>query len=117
QKGRLPKETRVVGVARTPFTHEAWRTELEASTKKFCGKQFDAASWQSFASSIFYSRGDVDDAASFQALKSFLETEVEKSAPSSRLYYLSTSPTLYEAAIGQLGAADMVEESQGIRRI
>src|SRR6478736_4076917 len=73
QKGRLPKETRVVGVARTPFTHEAWRTELETSTQKFCGKEFDAASWQTFASNVFYQRGDIDDAASFQTLKTFLE--------------------------------------------
>lgn len=117
QKGRLPKETRVVGVSRTPFSHEAWRAELATSTEKFCGKEFDAAKWQSFASSIFYHRGDIDDAASFQSLKTFLETEVEQNAPSSRLYYLSTSPTLYEMAIGQLGAADMAEESKGLRRI
>jgi glucose-6-phosphate 1-dehydrogenase len=101
QKGRLPKETRVVGVSRTPFSHDAWRAELAATTEKFCGKEFDAAKWQSFASSIFYHRGDIDDAASFQSLKTFLETEVEQNAPSSRLYYLSTSPTLYEMAIGQ----------------
>jgi len=68
QKGRLPKETRVVGVARTPFSHDAWRTELEATTKSFTGKEFDAASWEKFASSVFYQRGDIDDAASFATL-------------------------------------------------
>ena len=117
QKGRLPKDTRVVGVSRTPFTHEAWRNDLAETTQKFCGKEFDAAKWQSFASSIFYHRGDIDDAASFQSLKVFLETEVENNAPASRLYYLSTSPTLYEMAIGQLGSANMAEESKGLRRI
>ena len=30
-KGRLPKGTRIVGVARTKFTNEAWREELAAS--------------------------------------------------------------------------------------
>lgn len=117
QKGRLPKDTRVVGVSRTPFTHEAWRTELAATTEKFCGKQFDKTSWEAFAGSVFYHRGDIDDADSFQSLKTFLETEIEKNAPSSRLYYLSTSPTLYEMAIEQLGAAGMAEESKGVRRI
>ncbi|WP_254513552.1 glucose-6-phosphate dehydrogenase [Anatilimnocola floriformis] len=117
QKGRLPKETRVVGVSRTPFTHEAWRAELAGTTAKFCGKEFDTKSWEAFAGNIFYHRGDIDDAASFQSLKTFLETEVENNAPASRLYYLSTSPTLYEMAIGQLGAAGMAEESKGLRRI
>jgi glucose-6-phosphate 1-dehydrogenase len=117
QKGRLPKETRVVGVARTPFTHDAWRADLEESTKKFTGKEFDQASWQTFANNVFYQRGDIDDAASFTELKKFLETEVEQGQPASRLYYLSTSPTLYETAIEQLGAAGMAEESQGLRRI
>ncbi len=117
QKGRLPKETRVVGVARTPYTHEAWRAELETSTKEFTGKEFDADKWQAFASSIFYQRGDIDDVASFTALKTFLETEIENNAPASRLYYLSTSPTLYATAIEQLGAAGLAEESKGVRRI
>jgi glucose-6-phosphate 1-dehydrogenase len=117
QKGRLPKETRVVGVSRTPFTHEAWRKDLEESTRKFTEKEFDAEKWNAFASSVFYHRGDIDKAESFQSLKTFLETEVEKNAPASRLYYLSTSPTLYETAIEQLGAAGMAEESQGVRRI
>jgi glucose-6-phosphate 1-dehydrogenase len=117
QKGRLPPETRVVGVARTPYSHDAWRAQLEESTRKFVGNQFDAASWAAFAGSIYYHRGDIDDAASFQSLKVFLETEIENNASASRLYYLSTSPTLYEMAIEQLGAAQMAEESKGVRRI
>jgi len=31
-KGRLPKQTRIIGVARSKFTNESWRTELEEST-------------------------------------------------------------------------------------
>jgi len=116
QKGRLPKETRVVGVARTQFSHEAWRAELEKTTRKFTGQEFDAAAWQKFAANIFYHPGDIDSAESFQTLKSFL-AEIEGNGAATRVYYLATKPDLYEPAIAQLGAAGMAEETQGVRRI
>lgn len=116
QKGRLPKETRVVGVARTDFSHEAWRKDLEESTRKHTGKQFDEAVWQQFAENIFYQPGDIDCADSFAKLKAFL-LEQEGNQPTTRLYYLSVKPELYEAAIAQLGAAGMADEANGIRRI
>ena len=116
QKGRLPPETRIVGVSRTKFTHEAWREELAASTQKFLGKQFDPASWSTFAGSIFYQAGDIDQPASFQQLAALL-SKLEGNQSCSRLYYLSTAPHLYEPAIMQLGAAGLAEESQGVRRI
>ena len=39
QKGRLPKGTRIVGVSRTKFSHEAWREELATTTRKFAHAQ------------------------------------------------------------------------------
>ena len=46
RKGRLPNQTRIVGVARTEFSHDAWRAELAKTTEKYAGKSFDAAAWQ-----------------------------------------------------------------------
>jgi glucose-6-phosphate 1-dehydrogenase len=116
QKGRLPKETRVVGVSRTKFTHEAWRQELTASTQKFAGKDFDAATWQTFAANLFYHPGDIDDAASFVDLAKLLD-EIELGQPAVRVYYLSTAPSLYAPAIANLGAAGLADEAKGVRRI
>jgi glucose-6-phosphate 1-dehydrogenase len=115
QKRRLPDETRVVGVSRTRFSHEAWRQELAASTEKYAA-QFDAESWQAFAQSIYYHAGDIDQPDSFAALSRFLD-ELEQGASAARIYYLATAPQLYAAAIGQLGAAALAEETRGIRRI
>jgi len=116
QKGRLPKETRVVGVSRTKFSHDAWRAELEKTTRKFTGNEFDATSWAQFAGNVYYQPGDIDQPESFQALKAFLN-ELEQGQPTTRLYYLSTAPSLYEPAIAALGAAGLAEESNGVRRI
>ena len=115
-KGRLPKGTRIVGVARTKFSNEAWRDELTATTQKFAGKEFDAVKWQEFAANVFYHPGDIDKLADFQALAKTLNG-LEGNQPMSRLYYLATAPSLYAMAIAHLGGAGLADESHGTRRV
>jgi glucose-6-phosphate 1-dehydrogenase len=115
-KGRLPKPTRIVGVARTKFTHEAWRKELEESTRKFSGKQFDPTTWQSFAANLFYHPGDIDKPDDFKGLAKLLD-ELEGGQSTTRLYYLATAPGLYATAIANLGGAGLADESRGVRRV
>lgn len=116
KKGRLPKETRVVGVARTKYSSDDWRKDLTESTKKFAGKQFDEAKWQEFAQSIFYQPGDIGNEQDIAELAKFL-SELEKGESSTRLYYLATMPSLYGPAAAQLGKAGMADESKGVRRL
>src|SRR5688500_2191802 len=116
QKGRLPKDTRVVGVSRTLYTHDAWRKELAETTRKFTGQQFDAAGWQAFAASVFYQPGDIGQADDFRKLVGFLG-ELEGTPDATRIYYLSTAPSLYAPAIANLGAAGLADESLGVRRV
>ena len=94
----MPKDTRIVGVARTKFSHEDWRKDLTETTKKFAGKEFDAAKWQEFAATVFYHPGNIDQKADFDSLAKMLD-ELEGGQSTTRVYYLSTSPTLYTAAI------------------
>ncbi len=116
KKGRLPQETRVVGVARTKYSSDDWRKDLTESTKKFAGKQFDEAKWQEFAANIFYQPGDISNEGDIAALGRFL-SELEKDQPSTRLYYLATMPSLYGPAAAQLGKAGLADESKGVRRL
>jgi glucose-6-phosphate 1-dehydrogenase len=115
KKGRLPQETRIVGMSRTKFTHEAWREELAKTTAEFVGSAFDS-DWQKFAANIYYQPGDIDNPEHFAALKKLL-AELEGPGQSSRLYYLSMAPKLYEPTIAQLGAAGMASDDNGPRRI
>jgi glucose-6-phosphate 1-dehydrogenase len=115
-KGRLPKETRIVGVSRTKLTSEAWRKELQETTQKFAGQEFDAASWQAFAGSVFYQPGDIDSPASFAEVAKLVDL-LEGGPSATRVYYLATAPSLYAAAIAQLGAAGLADESRGVRRV
>ena len=116
QKGRLPKDTRVAGVSRTVYSHDAWRKELSETTRKFTGQQFDDASWQAFAESLFYQPGDIDKLADFQKLAGLLR-DLEGGPDATRIYYLSTAPSLYAPAIANLGAAGLADESLGVRRV
>jgi glucose-6-phosphate 1-dehydrogenase len=116
QKGRLPSDTRIVGIARTKFTHEAWRDELAAATQKFAAKAFNSAAWTAFAANVFYQPGDIDQPEDFARLSAFLD-ELEAKRQSTRLYYLATAPQLYAQAIANLGAAGLADETRGVRRV
>jgi len=115
-KGRLPDNTRIVGVSRSDFSHDAWRTDLERTTREYLGKEFDEASWRDFAARIYYHSGDIQRASDFAALASLLD-EIEGGERCTRLYYLSTSPRLYPAAVEALGSSGLADESHGERRI
>lgn len=116
QRGRLPKDSRIVGVARSNFTSEQWRAALTETTNQFTKGDFDPASWQSFSQSIYYHPADIGTTEDFYKLAAFLD-QLEESKPADRTYYLSTMPQLYATAIEQLGKAGMHDDSVGHRRV
>ncbi len=113
QKGRLPEDTKVVGVSRSQLSSEDWRKSLGETTRKFAGKEFDETSWKRFVDLVYYEPGDIDSHESFVRLHAKLK-ELEGGQKSSRLYYLSTKPELYATAIEQLGLAGMAQEDPSI---
>lgn len=118
RKKRLPDNTRVVGFSRTPFEHDAWRAKLAESTAGFVGKGFDTERWNQFAANVFYHRGDIENPADFESVRTFLDQlEGESALPRTRVFYLSTAPAFYEPAIERLGAAGLSDESHGPVRL
>jgi glucose-6-phosphate 1-dehydrogenase len=116
RKQRLPGGTNIVGVARSTFSDESWRAQLEESVRKFIPTRFDPAVWSAFASRIFYVVGDVTEAESFDRLRQRL-AELENHEAGTRIYYLSIMPTLYAPAAVQLGAAGLANDDLGPRRV
>jgi glucose-6-phosphate 1-dehydrogenase len=116
RKKRLPADTRIVGVARTKFTDDQWRKSLQDTTKEFAGKNFDEATWNAFAPSIFYHPGDIGQGRDFADLADRLN-QLEGPAGATRVYYLATAPRFYEPAAEQLGASGLADETKGVRRI
>jgi glucose-6-phosphate 1-dehydrogenase len=116
RKKRLPADTRIVGVSRTEFTHQAWRDKLQATTAEHAGKEFDQKLWDEFSASIYYQPGDISQDKDFATLATFLD-ELEKGAQGTRVYYLATAPRFYALAVRAIGAHGLADESRGPRRI
>src|ERR671921_67142 len=115
REGHLPGHVRVVGVARRPYDHGEFRRLMRESAEQFAATTFDSASWDGFASSLYYVRGDLTTAGDYGTLSKFLEGLEEGSA--NRLYYLATAPQLYAPVVENLGATGMGSENAGFRRI
>ncbi len=105
--GRL-QNVQIVGVSRTAMTHEAWRASLADSTAGFLPDDFDPVAWEPFAERLFYHAADLSELEQMRGLATALQN-LEGGQPTDRLYYLSTSPRLYEAAVANLGRSGLAE--------
>ncbi len=117
RKKRLPEPFTIVGVSRSPLSHDAFRAHLHAAAQQFSGDTFDAGTWQAFAQRLFYLAGDATTSDDYTKLDAFLRQQAGSTNHEQRLYYLSTAPALYEPTIANLGAAGMAAENGGWRRI
>ncbi len=114
-KGRLPKDTRIVGVSRRPYSSEEWRGMLSKTTGEFNAKDFDEVKWNEFEQSVHYIPGDATKGDDLVKLaESLKELDGESNE---RVYYLSTKPAIYAPIIENLGAAGLADQSIGKRRI
>lgn len=121
-KGRLPGNSRIVGVSRSKFEHQQWRDSLRETTARYADDAFDAVTWDTFSKNVFYQPGDITNLEDFVALGAFLDS-IEKDNASEtddrcgRVYYLSTMPQLYETAIQKLGESGLADDANGFRRV
>src|SRR6185295_6035373 len=116
RKGRLPKDTSIVGFSRSEFKHEAWRSDLKNAVARFIGNDFDSAIWDRFAPNVYYHAGDIGNTEDFNRLGKLLG-EIEKNESSTRVYYLATAPQFYGPAVQQLGRSGLADENGGKRRV
>lgn len=115
RKKRLPADTRIVGVARRPYTNENFRKLMREAVARFADGGLDESVWAAFAPLLFYVSGDLDKPESFAALDVALR-QLE-GGKADRTYYLSTAPEHYATAAQGLGAAGMADEREGFRRL
>lgn len=114
RKGRLPEQIRIVGFARRPWDDDAFRTPLHQGVQEFSG-HYDAELWQSFATMLYYCKGDLDTPTDYTRLAEFLQNLED--GPANRLYYLATAPEYYGPIATHLGAAGMADQSNGWRNL
>jgi glucose-6-phosphate 1-dehydrogenase len=116
----LPHGCLVLGVARRPYTREAFRVEVRSSLTEHSRTPVNDESLASFLEHVSYHQGDFDDAATFDSLGDRLAAcERDHGTGRNRLYYLATQPSAFPLVIAQLGRAGLNHEGSptGWRRI
>ena len=116
---RLPIEFAVVGISRTQMGHNEFRERLRGALEKHRSGQVSDDVWESFSKGIFYLAGDSKKAETYEELKGFLnELDAERGTEGNRIYYLSSSPSLFSTIVERLGEAGMnLEENGGYARL
>ena len=115
---RISQNFAMVGNSRTKMSDDQFRDKMKESVSKFLeDAPFDESVWTSFAQSLFYVPGDLQDPACYQAISKKLE-EVEQSHQTGGnvLFYLSTQPSYYADVVQHLGNAKL-HEGKGWRRV
>ncbi|MEP7270078.1 MAG: glucose-6-phosphate dehydrogenase [Acidobacteriota bacterium] len=115
QERLLPGEFAIVGISRSPLSNDEFRKRMKEAIVTFSEeKRLDDEVWKNFAEGIHYLPGDMSDPATYQRLKELLERlDVERGTGGNRVFYLSTAPSQYSEAIGQLGQAGLSRQQEG----
>ena len=116
--GLLPDRFAVVGQGRRPMDDATYRaTLLEAASKYSRSGAPESESWDEFAQSVHYLRGDSSDDEGFDRLTEELPAlEQAHGTGGNRIFYLATQPSLFPEIIRRLGASGLTE-SPGTCRI
>ena len=117
RKGRLPKDTRIVGFSRTEFTHEAWRNDLAKAVARFVGNDFDSAAVGYASRKTFTTTRATSAKPKTSPRSPSCSTKSRSSATARDVYYLATAPQFYGPAVEQLGRAGLADENGGQRRV
>lgn len=111
---RLPMEFAVVGVSRTEMSHEDFRGKLHDALEEHRSGQISEDVWGSFSKSIFYLPGDSKKPETYKELRDLLNRlDDERGTEGNRIYYLSSSPSLFPTIVEHLGGAGMNREEDG----
>src|SRR5262245_33617633 len=116
RKKRLPEELRVVGVARSPFTHDSFREKMQDAVKEFAKKEWDASAWESFARRLFYVPSDAAAASGLGDLAAWLKKEAGGNS-GRRLFYLAVAPNLYAPIVANLSSTGLNSDDSGWSRL
>ncbi|TDF81553.1 glucose-6-phosphate dehydrogenase [Pseudomonas sp. H9] len=116
--GLLDKHLRIVGVDHNPLSNAEFVERLHAfmqeRDKASQGAQcLDEKLWGRLAKRIGYQRGDFLDEATYQAIAQ----QIAKNPSANAVFYLAISPRFFSEVVQRLGAAGLLDESRGFRRV
>ena len=119
QKELLPKKFAVLGIGRTEFEDDSFREKMHVGVTHFARTtSIDQEKLSNFLKHVYYHSMDSADVSAYQALKQkLLELDRRIKASENYIYYLATTPELYEAISSHLGSVELNKEGNGWKRI
>ena len=114
--GRLPESFEVLGIGTRPYTDSSLRDMLAEDIRTHLPEHsIDLKELDDFLSHLHYQSLDVTNPENFAALKSRL-SELEKTARSggNHMYYLATSPRLFEVIARNLADQELNRDGEGL---
>src|SRR5215212_4062551 len=99
--GQFPADARVIGVARGNLTRDAYRALIESSCRDHARDGFDSAKWTEFSDKLYFAQADAARPDSFGELAQLLRGRDALT----RIFFLSTAPTLFADICDQIGKA------------
>lgn len=116
QLGRLTENFSVLGVSRSPLTHESFREKMFQTLKQ--AADIDLQTLEKFCSHLYYQAIDTANADDYAKLVPLLdELHEQYQTQGNTLYYLSTPPSLYGIIPDCLKAHGLNKETYGWKRI
>lgn len=104
----------VVGVARRPWDDAGFRAHLQALVELGnLGGAEGATQWPEFLGRISYVQTELDQPASFAALRQRLDALVPAGGSVNRVFYLAVKPELFLATVDGMHGAGLVDEGPG----
>jgi glucose-6-phosphate 1-dehydrogenase len=108
----LPPQFALVGFARRDWSDDFFREEMRKGVEEF-GRGAQGGVWESFANSLFYSRGSFDEPAAYKQLAALLDRlDEERGTAGNRLFYLATSPESFPDIIRNLSEAGLTHRNE-----
>jgi glucose-6-phosphate 1-dehydrogenase len=118
-EGLLPDSIRVVGVARTDLSDQAFRSQVYQGVIDYARLHPGVCElWPTFADRISYLAGEYTDPDTYRHLGEVLaRADTQIGGEGNWLFYLATPPGLYPVIVEQLGKAGLQRGERGWRRI
>lgn len=115
----------IVGIDHVAHTDEDFRAYLDSVVpNQIAGhvnapEVLDGAAWNWLSSRCGYIAGDFEDAATYRAIAERLEQSRDRQGHANAVFYLAVAPRFFGPVVEHLGAAGLLNESdgRGFRRI
>lgn len=108
--GFIPENARILGVARTDLTREAFVAKAEDRCRQHLGPTFQQDVWTDFAARLDYVKVDATHSSDYRDLSRALEDRENIV----RIFFLSTGPDLFAAICRELSNAGIVTDTSRI---